>query len=368
MVQNGGGKATLRNMGTGGHNGGWAKGSVTDTDINGNSITTSIPFYEAVRFMLSFDNKYLNEGTVITPTATLSSISASYNQGDRVIYPSTNLVDLKIGLNVTGTYSDGTTQTLTDYTLSGNLTVGTSTITVTYKDKTCTFSVTVSAESGGGGDVVGGLQPTLAYDFRTGSLNETTGNGTAAVLSNTGTEFTSNGLHLTVDGLATITSDILGAYESYTFEMSFNIDKYVDYYIIATMNESASKNSQNKFGVNTGGSVTNGELNFQTLSGNAYGDTSFNNVNYQTMTHYIFTYDLETNVKKVYMNGELLTTMTLEKGYQPETTASINKLYLGDKYDKANYMGTTIGITNYYSNHVVTDEEASELYTKYSSN
>lgn len=33
-----------------------------------------------------------------------------------------------------------------------------------------------------------------------------------------------------------------------------------------------------------------------------------------------------------------------------------------------NFKQATIGITNYYSNHVVTDEEASELYTKYSSN
>lgn len=529
MVKNGGGKATLRNMGTGGHGGGWSKGSVTDIDIDGNNITTSIPFYEAVRFMLSFDNSNNDSSSGDITTATLSSISASYNQGDRVIYPSTDLVDLKIGLNVTGTYSDGTTQTLTDYTLSGNLTVGTSTITVTYKDKTCTFSVTVSAESGGGdivddsklevltsnldifeskgignpeatytsvmpvaliqgytidntttvcanrnikridlyvdtdgvitigkidmanvgqsiapvivngqtynvvagmnnidvniscgstetlgfgaitdtakamfhrkenesayannmkiiakdGYMAGGtsdttnicyvgaiyadrLSPALAYDFRTGSLNETTGNGTAAVLSDTGTEFTSDGLHLTDYGLATITSDILGAYESYTFEMSFNIDRFVDYQIIATMNEAMSPESPNKFGVNT--DAANGKLNFQTVSGGVYSDTQFNNVNYQTMTHYIFTYDLETNVKKVYMNGELLTTMTLEKGYQPETTASKNKLYLGNKYEQEAYMGTTIGIINYYSNHVVTDEEASELYTKYSSN
>ena len=368
MVQNGGGKATLRNMGTGGHSGGWSSGSVTDTDIDGKNITTSIPFYEAVRFMLSFDNSNNDSSSGDITTATLSSISASYSQGDRVIYPSTNLVDLKIGLNVTGTYSDGTTQTLTDYTLSGNLTVGTSIITVTYKDKTCTFSVTVSAESSGGGDVVGGLQPTLAYDFRTGNLNETTGNGTAAVLSNTGTEFTSNGLHLTANGSATITSDILGVYESYTFEMSFNIDRYANYQMITTMNEQMSRNSPNKFGVNTDAAIANGKLNFQTVSGDAYGDTNFNNVNYQTMTHYIFTYDLETNVKKVYMNGELLTTITLKTGYQPETTASINKLYLGNKFNQPDYMGTTIGITNYYSNHVVTDEEASELYTKYSSN
>lgn len=55
MIQNGGGIATLRNLGTGGHSGGWNNGSMTDTDIDGNSITTSIPFYEAIRFIQSFD-------------------------------------------------------------------------------------------------------------------------------------------------------------------------------------------------------------------------------------------------------------------------------------------------------------------------
>lgn len=55
MIQNSGGIATLRNLGTGGHIGGWNNGSITDTDIDGNSITTSIPFYEAIRFIQSFD-------------------------------------------------------------------------------------------------------------------------------------------------------------------------------------------------------------------------------------------------------------------------------------------------------------------------
>lgn len=40
--------------------------------------------------------------------------------------------------------SDSTTQTVTAYTLSGTLTIGTSVITVTYSGKTTTFNVTVS--------------------------------------------------------------------------------------------------------------------------------------------------------------------------------------------------------------------------------
>ena len=77
---------------------------------------------------------------------TLSSISAVYTQGDSVVYPSTSLNDLKSNLAVTATYSDDTTATITDYKLSGTLTVGNSTVTVTYSGKTTTFNVTVSEE------------------------------------------------------------------------------------------------------------------------------------------------------------------------------------------------------------------------------
>jgi Bacterial Ig-like domain (group 3). len=49
-------------------------------------------------------------------------------------------------LTVTATYSASTTATVTDYTLSGTLTEGTSTITVSYGGKTTTFSVTVTED------------------------------------------------------------------------------------------------------------------------------------------------------------------------------------------------------------------------------
>ena len=75
----------------------------------------------------------------------VSSIAAEYNQGDTVVYPSTPLNSLKDNLKVTATYTDNTSSTVTDYTLSGALSEGTSTITVSYQGKTTTFSVTVSA-------------------------------------------------------------------------------------------------------------------------------------------------------------------------------------------------------------------------------
>lgn len=85
---------------------------------------------------------------VITVTAeakTLDSISAVYNQSGTV-YDTDTLDSLKTDLVVTATYSDTSTATVpsTDYTLIGTLTVGTSTITVSYGGKTTTFTVTVS--------------------------------------------------------------------------------------------------------------------------------------------------------------------------------------------------------------------------------
>ena len=74
----------------------------------------------------------------------LQSISAVYTQSGTVT-PNTPLDDLKSDLVVTATFEDGTTKTVTNYTLSGTLAVGTSTVTVTYFTETTTFIVTVSS-------------------------------------------------------------------------------------------------------------------------------------------------------------------------------------------------------------------------------
>lgn len=75
----------------------------------------------------------------------ISSITAVYTQSGTV-YDTTPLDDLKPDLVVTANYSDGTSETVSTYTLSGTLTVGTSTITVTYMDKTATFTVNVTLD------------------------------------------------------------------------------------------------------------------------------------------------------------------------------------------------------------------------------
>ena len=73
---------------------------------------------------------------------TLSSISATYIGGDVAV--GTALSDLT-GIVVTAQYSDGSTATVTGYTLSGEIAEGSNTITVTYQDKTATFTVAGTA-------------------------------------------------------------------------------------------------------------------------------------------------------------------------------------------------------------------------------
>ncbi|MBP3425964.1 MAG: hypothetical protein J6K81_04520 [Rikenellaceae bacterium] len=57
MIKNAGGNATLRTMATGGHIGGWnnAKDQISDKDINGKTVKTSIPFYEAMMFIQRYE-------------------------------------------------------------------------------------------------------------------------------------------------------------------------------------------------------------------------------------------------------------------------------------------------------------------------
>lgn len=82
--------------------------------------------------------------SVSAAAKTVSSISAVYTQSGKV-YDIDPLDSLKNDLVVTATYNDTSTAIVpsTDYTLSGTLAAGTSTITVTYSGKTTTFDVTV---------------------------------------------------------------------------------------------------------------------------------------------------------------------------------------------------------------------------------
>lgn len=78
------------------------------------------------------------------PEKTLTSISAVYSGGD--VTADTAVNDLT-GIVVTAHYSDGTSEAVTGYTLSGTIVEGSNTITVSYGGKTTTFAVTGVVEA-----------------------------------------------------------------------------------------------------------------------------------------------------------------------------------------------------------------------------
>ncbi len=88
--------------------------------------------------------------TVEVTAIEITEITAEFKQGSNAIYPSFGIDGLKEWLTVNAIYNDATkNKTLSDeeYTLSGTLEAGTSTITVTYEGKETTFTVSVSEVS-----------------------------------------------------------------------------------------------------------------------------------------------------------------------------------------------------------------------------
>lgn len=81
--------------------------------------------------------------TALYPPANLSRITAVYTQSGTV-WSTDTLDSLKNDLVVTAYYDNSTSEVITNYTLSGTLSEGTRTITVSYGNKTATFNVVVT--------------------------------------------------------------------------------------------------------------------------------------------------------------------------------------------------------------------------------
>lgn len=79
----------------------------------------------------------------VTPEVTLTSISATYSGGEVAVGTA---VTALTGIVVTAHYSDGTSETVTGYTLSGEIAEGSNTVSVSYEGLTTSFTVTGVAE------------------------------------------------------------------------------------------------------------------------------------------------------------------------------------------------------------------------------
>lgn len=149
----------------------WSDGSssiVADTDYTLSGTLTE----GTSTITVNYGGQSTIFNVTVTAPPTLQSIAATYTQSGTV-YDTASLDDLKSDLVVTANYSDGTSETVTDYTLSGTLAEGTSTITVSYGGKTATFNVTVTewqpitaniTWSGSGSDKISTVVDATEYD------------------------------------------------------------------------------------------------------------------------------------------------------------------------------------------------------------
>lgn len=138
---------------------------------------------------ISYGGKTTTFNVIVTEKV-VSSISAVFTQGSAIVYNDASLNSLRQYLTVIAIYDDTTTAVITDYSLSGTLVVGTSTITATYRNHTDIFNVTVTERQ---------IEYLYNWDF-TQSLTDSV-QGRAAVLK--GSDSSSypvqdeNGLHFT---------------------------------------------------------------------------------------------------------------------------------------------------------------------------
>lgn len=119
----------------------WLSSNTSVATVSSTGLVTSVAYGSAT--ITATAGSVSATCSVTVSQVACTGITASYTQSGTV-YNTDSLNDLKSDLVVTAHYSDSTSHTVTDYTLSGTLEAGTSVISVSYSGKSTTFSVTVS--------------------------------------------------------------------------------------------------------------------------------------------------------------------------------------------------------------------------------
>lgn len=139
-----------------------------------------IALLEKVAFVDQNGQQYIDTLNAALNDVPIDHIEAVFTQGTRLFYDNglSSLDDLREKLVVTAYFVDGTHGVIEDYELSGTLTAGTSTITVTADEATDTFDVVVTAtlklyhEGDECTSVTGGWQ-TKGFNMTAGSPSKT---------------------------------------------------------------------------------------------------------------------------------------------------------------------------------------------------
>jgi len=122
----------------------WAKSTESSGGLSNDTKDALLNLFQVVAYTIANAQEYYDALENALYPKNLVSISAVFTQGANVIYDTDFLDDLRQYLVVTAHYDDETSETISAYTLSGTLSTGTSTITVSYGGKTTTFTVTVT--------------------------------------------------------------------------------------------------------------------------------------------------------------------------------------------------------------------------------
>lgn len=312
------------------------------------------------------DEYYQDLYDALYPPAELISISAVFSQGQNVVYDDDSLNSLKQYLTVTGTYDDSSTATILGYTLSGTLTAGTSTITVSYEGLTTTFTVTVTHRAGTysvtntlsgcttsndaasvveNGSYSATITPSLHYTLTGATVSVTMGgtditstaysNGTISIASVTGA------LVITVTAVAVALSSISAVYtQSGTVYDTDTLDSLkADLIVTATYDDSTTE------------MVPGTDY---TLSGTLTAGTSTITVSYEGKTD-TFTVTVTedtglprdyTPIEYVWAKGDQWTNVYVSTGFIPDAATELE--YKAAYHQYAN-TGHLISGTNYYA-------------------
>ena len=116
-------------------------------DISSDLKVALLNLFEKVAYIDTHGSEYYDELYCVLYHKTLSSITATFTQGSYSVYENDTLDSLKQPglLAVKAIYSDGSEKDLPPafYTLSGSFMVGISTVTVSFRNKTTSFTVVV---------------------------------------------------------------------------------------------------------------------------------------------------------------------------------------------------------------------------------
>lgn len=199
--------------------------------------------FEQVAWVTNQGQTYYNAlAELFFPPKTLTSITAVYTQSGTV-YDDASLDSLKANLVVTAHYDDNTSAVISSgYTLSGTLSAGTSTVTVTYQSKTTTFSVTVTARP-----TVANITATYTQSgtvYTTDSLDSLKSDLVVKAVYTDTTEDTLNDSDYTLSGTLTAgTSTITVTFQTFTTTFTVTVTEMQVYSITNSLTGCSSSNN-----------------------------------------------------------------------------------------------------------------------------